>query len=955
MVTDALDRKLPSHEEAGPKRNDKIVGVFYYVWHGFHGNAVKDITRIIEAYPEDPLSDANPEWGGKWSFHFWGEPETGYHRAEDPWILRRDLQMLSNAHVDFIYIDVTNAVTYDTEIKALCEMSLQMRKEGIYTPEIAFCTNSKSGQVMNYLYDKYYSQSLYDELWFKWEGKPLILGKFDDPELRADVKEFFTIKYSWAWTNSATEPNHWQWLDKYPQDYGWATDPSVPEQIPVGVAEHPTHTHGKSFSNRTQPPVDENYMTEFTGSGLNFAEQWKRALEVDPQVVMISQWNEWLAQRFIWEGGNSTYAGRPIKNGDTYFVDVFTQEFNRDMAPMKGGYTDNYYYQLISNIRKYKGMSPPQEFSAPVTMNIDGDFSEWENVNPVFRDPVGDILHRNYRGYDAATFFINTTGRNDIIESRAGYDENNLYFFVKTAASLSPYTDPNWMLLFIDVDRNKGTGWEGYDYVVNLGINSSTETSLKQWDGINWGNEITIPYSYDGDKLELSVPRTAILLNDGTPEFYFKWADNPQQLKDITNFFTEGESAPDRRFNYNYSTSEIQSLPQTPYKDLTIPGMIEFEDFDNGGVGTAYADANIGNTGGAYRPDESVDIEELTEGGFVIGWINTGEWLEYTVQVNAIGKFTATIHYAADGDDKEAVIYFNNTDKSGVISFPSTGNTDTWATKEVEVQLTAGKHILRFFVKNAAGDFKLDKMAFTEKDVVYPGDGEGLLKSFWTASNGGREWFVAEICSEVDSVIDERWDDVSPGCDIPKDFWNVRWQGLIEPLYTEEYTFYLTVNDVGKLWINDQLIIDAWAASNTGKTITGTISLTANEKVPVQVDFAEKTGDAYVKLEWSSPSNSREVVPQSQLYLDPSLSIKTTGDLKSFVVYPNPARDRLTVNCGELEADGITIVDIRGRTVYLSEEPFTGKRTIDISFEKGIYFIKLNGKTHFPLQKFIVW
>ncbi len=42
------------------------------------------------------------------------------------------------------------------------------------------------------------------------------------------------------------------------------------------------------------------------------------------------------------------------------------------------------------------------------------------------------------------------------------------------------------MLLFLDVDRNKGTGWEGYDYIVNYGIKSGSETTVKQWDGVNW-------------------------------------------------------------------------------------------------------------------------------------------------------------------------------------------------------------------------------------------------------------------------------------------------------------------------------------------------------------------------------------------------------------------------------------------------------------------------------------
>ena len=953
VVTDALGRHLPSFDEAGAKRDNKIVGVFYYVWQGFHGDKVYDITKILKQYPSDPLSNSNPGWGSPGAFHFWGEPEQGYHRAEDPWVIRRDLQMLSNAHVDFIYIDVTNSFTYLETVKTLCEVSLQMRLEGIYTPQIAFTTNSYGGQTMNALYDEFYALSLFDELWFKWDGKPLILGNFNDPELRADVKDFFTIKYSWAWTNTKNKPNHWQFIDTYPQDFGWSIDPATPEQIAVSVAQHPFSTTGTSYHNNNEPPVNSKYTTDFTGQGLHFAEQWKRALEVDPPVIMVTQWNEWVAQRFIWDQGNGTYAGRPIKDGDSWFVDEFTEEFSRDMAPMKGGRTDNYYYQLITNIRKYKGMASPQVFSAPVSMALDGDFTKWDNVSPVFKDPTGDIMHRNYKGYDPTVIYTNITGRNDIIESRVTFDTDNIYFYVKTTQAITPSTDPNWMLLFIDVDRNTGTGWEGYDYVVNLGVKSSTETSLKQWDGKNWGNEVTIPYTLTGKEMELSLPRTAVLMDKSTPEFYFHWSDNAQQLDSINCFFTEGESAPDRRFNYNFSTSKIQPIPQTAYKSLKIPGVIEFEDFDNGGAGVAYADANFGNTGGVYRPTESVDIEVKTGGGYNIGWINSKEWIEYTVDINAIGKFTASIYYSAIGDGKEAIMYIDDNDKSGIISFPSTGNLENWSTKEVELQLTAGKHLLKFFIKNAGDDFKLDKIDFTEKDVVYPGNGIGLDESFWTGTLGGRTWFVDSICSQIDPFIDETWTDVSPGCNIGKDFWNIRWQGQIEPLYSELYTFYLTVNDMGRVWVNNQLVIDAWLPTCTGKTITGTIALTAGQKVPITVDFAEKTGDAKVRVEWSCASNSKEVIPQYQLY--PASAISGISDARvGFNIYPNPAYEKITINTSAYHVETIRISDLTGRTVYTNSESFDGSKSFNLSLKKGVYLVNLTGSVPFKIQKIII-
>ena len=561
VVTDALGRTLPTFEDVGPIRENRKVGVFYYLWSGYHGTKVYDITKIIQKNPVNPLSSSNPDWGPKGSFHFWGEPEYGYFRSEDPWVIQRDLQMLSNAQVDFIFFDVTNGYTYLETVKTLCEVSISMRNQGIPTPEICFLTNSNTGKTMNTIYDEFYSKGLYKDLWFYWNGKPLIMGKWDDTVLRPEVRNFFTIKYSWAWTKTQTEPNHWQWLDKYPQDYGWSLQASKPEQITVSVAHHPSNPLGKSYNGGSQPTVDANYLTRYTNEGLQFEEQWYRAFQVDPEVVMVTQWNEWLAQRFTNDNAKTTYGGRPINPGDTHFVDVFTAEFNRDIAPMKGGYTDNYYYQLVTNIRKYKGMEAPQIPSPAKTMVIDGDFSEWAAVTPSFGDPVDDTKPRDFEGYDKSVRYTNTTGRNDIVESKVTFDKDKLYFYVKTNKELTSSADMHWMLLFLDADKNMTTGWEGYDYVINHSVNSSEKTFLKTWDGTKWGNEQQLTLSIKGNEMELAISRTSIKLQDKLPDFYFKWADNPGELKDVTTFFLNGDAAPDRRFKYHFkATNEATSL-----------------------------------------------------------------------------------------------------------------------------------------------------------------------------------------------------------------------------------------------------------------------------------------------------------------------------------------------------------------------------------------------------------
>jgi hypothetical protein len=390
VATDALGRTLPNHAQTGPKKDGKVVGVFYYIWAGAHGNQVHDISKIMKAYPSDPLSPNNPNWGGVTSFHWWGEPEYGYFRSDDPWVIQRDLNMLSNAKVDFLFLDVTNANIYLPTVMKLCDESKKLRDQGVNTPQIVFTTNSKSGETINALYDQFYKPGLCAEQWFSRGGKPLIFGQANDPVLRPEVKDFFTIKYSWAQTQTAVQPHHWQWLDNHPQDFGWWINPQTPEQLSVSTAHHPSNPHGKSFNNKQQPAVNADYLTGLSHQGLEFAQQWSRVFEVNPEVVMITQWNEWLAQRFIWDKGPGNYAGRPISNGYSHFVDVLNEEFNRDIAPMKGGYTDNYYYQMVSNIRKFKGMAPLPSFSTPKTIGIDGNFGDWSDVTPIFYDPRGE-------------------------------------------------------------------------------------------------------------------------------------------------------------------------------------------------------------------------------------------------------------------------------------------------------------------------------------------------------------------------------------------------------------------------------------------------------------------------------------------------------------------------------------------------------------------------------------
>ena len=158
---------------------------------------------------------------------------------------------------------------------------------------------------------------------------------------------FFTIRQSWAWTTQQAwfgdGRDKWPWLDHRRSSRAGTRAPTA-RRICVCVAEHPHVEHRPQLSRprRSRPPATG------TDRGLYFAEQWQRALEVDPEFVFITGWNEWIAQRFTAARRRMrSWANRSARA--THFSSTSTtEEFSRDVEPMHGGHGDNYYYQMVA-------------------------------------------------------------------------------------------------------------------------------------------------------------------------------------------------------------------------------------------------------------------------------------------------------------------------------------------------------------------------------------------------------------------------------------------------------------------------------------------------------------------------------------------------------------------------------------------------------------------------------
>ena len=543
VATDGLGRPVYQGHDTSYPRPNRTVGMFYFLTNHAPNAPIYDNTKIIAANP------ANPQYGPYGSAHWWGEPWLGYYQSNDPAVIRKHMEMLANAGVDVVVFDNTNGPTYPDVYLPLCDVLETMRGQGIRTPQIAFFTGHGA---WNTLERDFYSKGLYRDLWFQWKGKPLMMVHLDQGDTLPDqFRSEFSVRESWAWTPSAwfgDGHDKWPWLDNYPQNYGWHEDPKKPEEVAVTVGQHATSSIGRSSDRQHEPPVDDLRVTPKTTEGVCFAQQFERALQIDPEFIFVTGWNEWTATRFRQEQPG-IMAGKPEAAGGSFFVDEYNAEFSRDIEPAKGLLQDDYYYQWVSFIRRYKGarQDPPV---TPKKIDVIGSFLPWKSVQPVFSASIGNPVQRDFPGWGTERY-TNHTGRNDIVEARVAYDHRNVYFYARTLRPLTHPSGSTWMLLFLNVGGNYGKGWLGYNYLVNRSVGSKT-TSLETNAGqsYRWHLVSNLRYSKQGAELMVEIPRSAIHLPPTGGVIDFKWADNIRQTGEASDFTLNGDAAPDDRFNY---------------------------------------------------------------------------------------------------------------------------------------------------------------------------------------------------------------------------------------------------------------------------------------------------------------------------------------------------------------------------------------------------------------------
>lgn len=570
--TNAYGVKLADYEETGAvKAGNHEVGIFYHDWH-LHNTKAYIATDIISKYPEakDEFNhEAWPSSGPAW----WSEPVYGFYDDTDYWHYRKAAELMAIAGIDVVFLDYTNGDSlYAKGFDVMLQAYHDAREDGVDVPKISGYlqmggTNENKWRMLKAMYFNLCYNEYYKDLWYYWEGKPMMIqtgysedikavaeGDKEEKALAEKILGFFTFRQSGNRYTGSEEKGYVHWLVNYPQPKFGITDSGRVEFMNVGMAINESYLYGSTrvgvFSEdytkgkAYTEAFGEDYRPEAVHEGYFFREQASRILDIDPEFCFVNGWNEYNTAR------GQDYYGVP-----NAFIDLYDDAKSRDFEPSKGALKDDYYQLLVDFVRKYKGVRPAPVASGEVTIDLAGGAEQWNSVSPEYINYYGgyerDAL--GYKDYETGENYVyKTEVVNSIKRAKVARDSEYVYFYVECDKDIVN-KDENSLNLYINADRNYATGWEGYDFVIAAGkVMAFRDNTFSSREAVG-----TSAYEVAGNAMMLKVSREMIGYNS---EFEFKWTDNINVEGDIMLFYTEGSTAPVGRFNYLYTEREQTAL-----------------------------------------------------------------------------------------------------------------------------------------------------------------------------------------------------------------------------------------------------------------------------------------------------------------------------------------------------------------------------------------------------------
>jgi len=150
------------------------------------------------------------------------------------------------------------------------------------------------------------------------------------------------------------------------------------------------------------------------------------------------------------------------------------------------------------------------------------------------------------------------------------------------------------------------------------------------------------------------------------------------------------------------------------------------------------------------------------------------------------------------------------------------------------------------------------------------------VEDFGARPKGSARDFTSLVTrTQVDEQVNFGWGGGGPE-GVGRDNFSVRWTGEVEPPADGEYTFYININDFGRLWVDGKLIIDKFDKFHS-EEFSAKAKLAGGKRVPIRLEYYESGYNAWCRLSWSGPGVEKQIVPKDALY--PTADAEAPGGL----------------------------------------------------------------------------
>ena len=414
---------------------------------------------------------------------------------------------------------------------------------------------------------------------------------------------------------------------------------------------------------------------------------WRATTDNDKGNNMGNRCSEW------------RYAGSKRKVNSSNVTKVSDQETRVDFKisfPEAGSSAMNMSYTIYGS----------GDIIVEYTLSPDGSLDEIPNIGTLITVPggferltyLGRGPHENYFGRNASAFegLYNTLVDSTTIKymeiSETGQRTNVRWAALTNSVGVglmvvgSPYMEMNAQHHTPEDLEKTVYPWDlgnNKDITLRVDLQQQGLGGVNSWGAKPQGDQMMMPKKDYSHKFRICPLKGEV-----------------ENLSEIAKLGFKNLSTSDKVVDY--PEINFEKPEQKPYDGvIAIPGVLETENYDEGGAGLAFQDDDAANHGGVYRNDD-VDITEVDGGGYAIGWTSKGEWLEYTVDVARTETYELELRVASGLEGSGFSLFIDGKAVTDKIEVPQGKDWETYQTISASTsEISKGKHILKLLIEGS--------------------------------------------------------------------------------------------------------------------------------------------------------------------------------------------------------------------------------------------------------------